>query len=122
MTSIIVLLSVVFIINELNILFRPTRYDRKVAKIRDDFKTRYINPNHRGFLIFNLLYTLWQVVGLFTPYWPVFLCQILISIIGLKINKTTNGEINRSRHRQIDSLFHITLLVVLIYLHHTYSI
>ena len=55
MTSIIVLLSVVFIIHELNVLFRPTRYDRKVAKIRDDFKTGWINPNHRGFIIFNLL-------------------------------------------------------------------
>jgi hypothetical protein len=122
MTSIIVLFSVVFIIHELNVLLKPLPYDRKMSKIKQDFKTKYINPNHRNLIIFELLYVVWQISGLLTPYWPIFLCLICINLISNRINEKTDVERLRTMHRQIDSLFCLVLLSLIIYFHHSHII
>ena len=122
MASIIVLFSVVFIIHELNVLLKPLPYDRKVVKIRQDFKSNYINPNHRNLIIFELLYVIWQILGLLTPYWSLFLCLISINWISSRINKKTDVERLRARNRQIDSLFCLVFLSLIIYFHHINNI
>ena len=117
MLSIIILLGIVFSINELRVVFRPYIYDRQLKKIKSNLQQRYINPNDRSFILFNLLYLLWSVFGLFTTYWPIFLSLILIGVLSSITTKNIEIERTRAIYRVIDSLFSIVLISILIYLY-----
>jgi hypothetical protein len=117
MLSIIILLGIVFSINELRVVFRPYIYDRQLKKIKSNLQQRYINPNDRSFILFNLLYLVWSVFGLFTTYWPIFLSLILIGVLSSITTKNIEIERTRAMYRVIDSLFSIVLISILIYLY-----
>ena len=113
----IILLGIVFSINELRVVFRPYIYDRQLKKIKSNLQQRYINPNDRSFILFNLLYLVWSVFGLFTTYWPIFLSLIIIGVLSSITTKNIEIERTRAMYRVIDSLFSIVLISILIYLY-----
>jgi hypothetical protein len=81
MINIIVIFSIVFLIHEIRTLIWPIKYDNQISKIKKDIKQGYLNPNDRPFIVFNFLYFIWSVIGLFTPYWIVFALFITFSFI-----------------------------------------
>ena len=115
MLSVIVLLSTIFIIHELVVLINPFNYDKQLQKIKKDVKNGFINPNDRPFILFNLFYFTWSILGLFTTMWPYFLIMIAFSYIsGTKI-RNSDEVIKRLRHRRADALISIIILSLIIF-------
>jgi hypothetical protein len=103
---------------ELTLLFRPLKYDRKLSRIKDDIKHNFLNPNDRGFIVFNVIYFAWAILGLLTYLWPLFLSIIVSGYLISKVSSNINLEKSRVRWRVIDSLFSIFFLLILIYIHY----
>lgn len=110
MLNILVLLSIIFIIHELVILINPFNYDKQILKIKKDVSGGFINPNDRPFILFNLFYFTWSILGLFTTMWPYFTIMIAFSYLsGTKI-RNCEETIKRLRHRRVDALISIIIL------------
>jgi hypothetical protein len=114
MLNIFILLSLIFIIHELLVLISPHNYDKQILKIKKDVSNGFINPNDRSFIIFNLIYFIWSIVGLFTQMWPYFIILFAFSYIsGMKI-RNCDETIKRLRHRRIDSLISILIIASIV--------
>jgi len=117
MLNIFILLSVIFIIHETIVAINPSKIDKQVESISKDIKSGYLNPNDRPFMIYNLFYFIWTVIGLFTNYYPIFLGLILVGLTSSFFNKKTNIVITRLRLRRLDSTICILLLTLLLITH-----
>lgn len=117
MTNIIVLLSIVFLINEIKILIFPLKYDKQITRIKKDTKEGYLNPNDRPFMVFNLIYFIWSIIGLFTQYWMIFSTFVIFSFISARLLKTED-TINRIRLRRLDSFISSIILISLLLTHY----
>jgi hypothetical protein len=118
MINTIVIFSIVFLIHEIRTLIWPIKYDNQISKIKKDIKQGYLNPNDRPFIVFNFLYFIWSVIGLFTPYWIVFALFITFSFISGNFLKTENNTIKRIRLRRLDSFISSTILITLLITHY----
>lgn len=118
MTNIIISLSLLFLFYELTLLFRPLKYDRELSRIKDDIKQGFLNPNDRGFIVFNVIYFAWSILGLLTYLWPVFLSIIVTGYLSSKVSPNIKLEKSRVRWRVIDSLVSSIFLLILIYIHY----
>lgn len=118
MINIIVLLSVVFLINEIKTFIYPSNYDKQISKIKKDIKEGYLNPNDRPFLMFNFIYFLWSVIGLFTEYWIIFLLLIIFSFLSAKYLLKTDDTIKRIRLRRLDSFISSIIIITLLLTHY----
>ena len=117
MINIIVLLSIVFLINEIKTLIWPSNYDKQISRIKKDTKEGYLNPNDRPFMVFNLIYFIWSIIGLFTQYWIIFSILFLFSFISARLLKTED-TINRIRLRRFDSFISSIILITLLLTHY----
>lgn len=117
MTNIILLLSIVFLIHEIKTLFYTVEYDKQITKIKSDLKNGYLNPNDRPFIIFNMIYFIWSIFGLFTQYWIIFLIFIIFSTLVANLYKTED-VIKRLRRRKFDAIVSITFLSLLLIKHY----
>lgn len=117
MTNIIILLSIVFLIYEIKNLFYTLEYDKQITKIKIDIKDGYLNPNDRPFIIFNMIYFIWSVFGLFTEYSPIFIAFILFSTLVAYLHKTED-VIKRLMRRKFDALISIIFLTILLLKHY----
>lgn len=112
--DIFILFSIIFIIHELLVFIDPYTYDKQLLNIRKNLSVGYLNPNDRPFIIFNLFYFIWSIIGMLTPLWPYFVTLILLGYIsGIKI-KAIEETIKRLRMRRIDSLIALTILFFLL--------
>lgn len=103
-------MSIIFITHELVVLIRPFNYDKQILSIKKDISSGFLNPNDRPFIIFNLIYFIWGIVGLFTQMWSYFIILFAFSYIsGIKI-RNCDGAIKRLRHRKVNSLISILIL------------
>ena len=115
MLNIIILMSIIFITHELVVLIRPFNYDKQIVSIKKDISSGFLNPNDRPFIIFNLIYFSWSIVGLFTQMWPYFIILFAFSYIsGMKI-RNCDETIKRLRHRRVDALISILILSVILF-------
>lgn len=113
MINIILALSLVFLLHEIKTLIWPLKYDKQISKIKKDVKEGHLNPNDRPFMIFNFIYFIWSIIGLFTTYWSIFAILIVFSFIsGLTLR--TEDSIKRIRLRRFDSLVSIVILLILL--------
>lgn len=122
MTNIIISLSLLFLFYELTLLFRPLKYDRELSRIKDDIKQGFLNPNDRGFIVFNVIYFAWSILGLLTYLWPVFLSIIVTGYLSSKVSPNIKLEKSRVRWRVIDSLVSSIFLLILIYIHYLHTL
>ncbi len=108
MTNIILLLSIVFLIHEIKTLFYTVEYDKQITKIKSDLKNGYLNPNDRPFIIFNMIYFIWSIFGLFTQYWIIFLIFIIFSTLVANLYKTEDfiKRLRRRKHQKSFSMIH----------------
>lgn len=107
------MISLVFLIHEIKILIWPLKYDEQIQRIKKNTKNGYLNRDDRPFMIFNFVYFIWSIIGLFTPYWMIFTILITFSFIsGLFLR--TDDSIKRIRLRRFDSLVSIIILVTLL--------
>ena len=118
MINIIVLLSIVFLINEIKTLIWPSNYDKQISRIKKDTKEGYLNPNDRPFMVFNLIYFIWSIIGLFTQYWIIFSILFLFSFISARLFLKTEDTINRIRLRRFDSFISSIILITLLLTHY----
>jgi len=117
MINIILTLSIVFLLHEIRTLVWPLKYDKQISKIKKNVKQGYLNPNDRPFMIFNYIYFIWSIIGLFTPYWSIFAILITFSLIsGLFLR--TEDSIKRIRLRRFDSLVSIIILLTLLVIYY----
>lgn len=117
MINIILTLSIVFLLHEIRTLIWPLKYDKQISKIKKNVKQGYLNPNDRPFMIFNFIYFIWSIIGLFTPYWSIFAILITFSFIsGLFLR--TEDSIKRIRLRRFDSLVSIVILLTLLVIYY----
>lgn len=114
MTSIIISLSILFLIYELTTMVKPYDYDKKLQRIKKDLDSNYLNPVDRPFIIFNFTYFIWTLAGLFTTEWPMFLTMIVFSILISRLTKYQKSDIKRVRSRVIDSSISIILLLTIL--------
>jgi hypothetical protein len=114
MLNIFILLSLIFIIHELVILISPHNYDKQILKIKKDISNGFINPNDRSFIIFNMFYFIWSFIGLFTQFWPLFTIMIAFGYISGTLISKHSESIKRLRHRRIDSLISILIIVLIV--------
>lgn len=118
MINILVLLSVVFLINEIKTFIWPSDYDKQISRIKKDTKEGYLNPNDRPFMIFNFTYFIWSVIGLFTQYWLIFSILFLFSFISAKTFLKTEDTIKRIRLRRLDSFISSIIIITLLLTHY----
>lgn len=118
MINIIVLLSIVFLINEIKTLIWPSNYDKQISRIKKDTKEGYLNPNDRPFMMFNLIYFIWSIIGLFTQYWIIFSTFFIFSFISARLFLKTEDTINRIRLRRFDSFISSIILITLLLTHY----
>lgn len=111
------LLSIVFIIYELINFINPLRLDKDMSSIKSELKSGYISETWRSFVIFNMFYFIWTLLGLFTPLYFWFGVLFLFSIISTtSIRKELNG-VRRIKLRRVDSLISIILLTIILINH-----
>lgn len=113
-----ILISIIFILHELRVLITPFNYDKQIVSIKKDISSGFLNPNDRPFIIFNLIYFSWSIVGLFTQMWPYFIILFAFSYIsGMKI-RNCDETIKRLRHRRVDALISILILSVILFIYY----
>lgn len=117
MLNTFILLSILFIIHETTVVINPSKIDKQIKEISKNIKVGYFNPNDRPFMIFNLFYFIWTIVGLFTNYWIVFIGLISIGLFSSFFSKKSESTISRIKLRRLDSTMCILLLTLLLIIH-----
>jgi hypothetical protein len=117
MINLFVLFSFIFLIYEIRVVIDPYNYDKQLEKIKSNSKEGYYNPNDKPFIIFNIFYFLWTIIGLFTQYWIISLSFFLFSLMSSFTNKEED-KYKRIKLRRIDSIICIGLFITLILSHY----
>lgn len=105
--------SIIFFLHELKCFINPISIDEQLKRIKESVKNGYIEKHDRLFIIFNLIYGAWGIIGLFTPIWPLFLSLFFLSIIQSQTSKLEDSK-KRLRSRRLDSLVAMMVLLVMI--------
>lgn len=118
MINLFVLFSFIFIIYEIRVVIDPYNYDKQLERIKSNSKEGYYNPNDKPFIIFNILYFFWNIIGIFTQYWIISLSILLFGLISAKFTNKEENRYKRIKLRRIDSIICIGLFITLILNHY----
>lgn len=99
---------------ELTVIFNPEKYNNHLIEMRDKLNKDNLSKEDRPFIIFNLSYILWSIIGLFTNYYPLFLFIFILGAISSRFKFEKSGQIV---HRFIDALLTSVVLFLIFYLH-----
>lgn len=120
MDVIFYLFTLMFIVQELSVVFGPRQYIEKIKKIIKLFKeNRDSDPETWSqeymsairFGLFNMVYIIWLLIGLITFQWPIFLAIFIIGLIRAIIESVIGRKV---LPLIIDSSLSLGLLVFLI--------
>lgn len=118
MIDLFVLFSFIFIIYEIKVVINPYNYDKQLMETKSNSKEGYYNPNDKPFIIFNILYFFWNIIGIFTQYWIISLSILLFSLISAKFTNKEEDKYKRIKLRRMDSIICIGLLSILLLNHY----
>ena len=107
-------LAIPFLLYEVTILSFTSRFQLYTKGLLDKVKTDGLSGEDRPFMIFNFLYMVWTIIGLFTPLWSIFLGILALAIIGALINKRLKSDLAKIKQKKADSILTIFLIVFLL--------
>lgn len=109
MLNLFITLSIVFFLYELTTLFFTKRFDDYSLEIGKKIQSEKLDPEDKPFMLFNLSYFIWTIIGLFTEYNLLFFALVSLSIVSawlLKKLETTS----RIRQRRLDAILSIIII------------
>jgi hypothetical protein len=112
--STIISLSIIFLIFEIRNFIYPSKYDDESKRIKENIKRGVLEPGDKPFMIFNLLYFVWSIIGLFSPFSIPFIGLLVIGLISSRLNKDAS-EKERITGRRVDAAFSSIILLIITY-------
>jgi hypothetical protein len=112
--KIIISLSIIFLIFEIRNFIYPSKYDSELKRIKENIKNGLLSPSDKPFMVFNLLYFIWSIIGLFSDYSVPFIGLFVIGLISSRINKDIS-EKERITGRRVDAFFSAFILIIITY-------
>lgn len=109
MLNLFITLSIVFFLYELTTLFFAKRFDDYSLEIGKKIQSERLDPEDRPFMLINLAYFFWTIVGLFTQYNLLFFALVALSLLSAWHLKKLDAR-SRVRQRIVDAILSIIII------------
>jgi len=114
MMQLFISFAIPFLLFEITCALFPNRYHNYLKKVTTNTRSGLILKEDKPFILFNLLYMIWTVAGLFTPYWSIFLAILALSIMSSVIGRGIDEDELKVKLRRSDAIIMIILLLGLL--------